>query len=358
MKKHPFPILLLLIALTPWLSGQSGETGKKNYYTGTAEDLLSLVPPPPADDSPAGMADLETILQLQRDRTPEQIARAKRIDSHSSTQMGAVAFGPSFTKENFPRTTALMQELRATRSKMIGNGKEIWKRPRPYQRSKEVVICVKKPKDLSYPSGHSATGAFRGALYSAAFPEYKPIFDAQVRETMWCRVLGGVHYPTDVMAGRDLGIRTAEAMLKNPDTQAAIKEIRDEITAYMKKHPEVEAHAKQRLAEVTAKPVSRRGKTSKDQLKIIATLVAKESHKSAVRNALTAVVDGTRKEPGNISYALHQDTVNPLKYTIIEVWKNQEAIDLHNKSAHFLAFAETIKDKVDSLSIDIIREIY
>lgn len=99
-------------------------------------------------------------------------------------------------------------------------------------------------------------------------------------------------------------------------------------------------------------------KTEKGEFKIIATLVAKESHKDEVRSALTAVVDGTRKEAGNISYILHQDTANPLKYTIIEVWKNQAAIDSHNKSEHFLAFAQTIKDKVDSLSIDIIREIY
>lgn len=99
-------------------------------------------------------------------------------------------------------------------------------------------------------------------------------------------------------------------------------------------------------------------KTEKGEFKIIATLVAKESHKDEVRSALTAVVDGTRKEPGNISYILHQDITNPLKYTIIEVWKNQEAINHHNKSEHFLAFAQSIKDKVESLSIDTIREVY
>ncbi|WP_277510653.1 MULTISPECIES: putative quinol monooxygenase [unclassified Ereboglobus] len=114
------------------------------------------------------------------------------------------------------------------------------------------------------------------------------------------------------------------------------------------------------LAFIGALSISFSGccKTEKGEFKIIATLVAKEANKDEVRNALTAVVDGTRKEAGNISYVLHQDTTNPLKYTIIEVWKNQEAIDLHNKSAHFLAFAGTIKDKVDSLSIDTIREIY
>lgn len=255
MKKHAparrlLP-LILLVALAPCLCAGLLATGK-NYFTGDAKALLALIPPPPADDSPAGKADLETILQVQRDRTPGQVARAKRIDTHSAMQMGAAAFGPDFTRKNFPRTARLLGELRKAR-RAIGNGKEIWNRARPYQRSKDVVICVEVPRDASYPSGHSASGAFYGTLLSAAFPEYKPLFEAEIRETMWCRVLGGVHYPTDTQAGRDHGVRIAGAMLPNPDTQAALKEIREEVAAYLKKHPEMEALAKKRLADFTAK---------------------------------------------------------------------------------------------------------
>ena len=71
-----------------------------------------------------------------------------------------------------------------------------------------------------------------------------------------------------------------------------------------------------------------------------------------------AVVDATRNEAGNISYDLHQNTKNPQKFVILEVWKSQAAIDEHNVSAHFKAFIKAIENKTDSLSIDVIEEIY
>lgn len=252
MKKHTLPALILLVALTPWLASQLSATSGKQYFLGKGSDLIAQLPPPPADDSPAGMADLETLLQVQKDRTPEQVARAKRIDTHSAMQMGSVAFGPGFTAENFPRVAALLEELRQAR-RLIGNGKEIWNRPRPYKRSKDIVICVRKPKNGSYPSGHSATAAFFGTLLSAAFPEYGPLFEAEIRETMWGRVLGGVHYPSDTLAGRKLGMLIATEMLKAPDTQAVISEIRAEINAHLKANPEVKARADKRAAETVRK---------------------------------------------------------------------------------------------------------
>lgn len=94
------------------------------------------------------------------------------------------------------------------------------------------------------------------------------------------------------------------------------------------------------------------------ELKIVATIVIKEAHKAELLKAFHAVVDETRKEKGNISYTLHQDAKNPLKFVILEVWQSEEAIDLHNASTHFDEFKKAIDGKIDSLSIDIIKEIY
>ncbi|KAA6304954.1 hypothetical protein EZS27_043395, partial [termite gut metagenome] len=67
------------------------------------------------------------------------------------------------------------------------------------------------------------------------------------------------------------------------------------------------------------------------ELKIIATVVVKSSFQNEMEKVFRTVVDETRKEAGNISYELHQDIQNPLKYTILEVWKSQDAIDKHNE---------------------------
>lgn len=94
------------------------------------------------------------------------------------------------------------------------------------------------------------------------------------------------------------------------------------------------------------------------ELKIVAAIVVKAEHQAELEKVFHTVVDETRKEAGNVSYDLHQDVQNPLKYTILEVWQSQDAIDSHNESAHFKAFAAAIDGKVDSLVIDVIKKVY
>lgn len=84
-----------------------------------------------------------------------------------------------------------------------------------------------------------------------------------------------------------------------------------------------------------------------DELVIVAHVTVKPDFKDEMLKAFEAVVEGTRKEPGNISYILYQDVNDPLKFTFVEIWKSQAAIEAHNNSAHFQAFAQTVAGKAD-----------
>lgn len=70
--------------------------------------------------------------------------------------------------------------------------------------------------------------------------------------------------------------------------------------------------------------------------------------KPQYRESFTAeakkVIAGTQAEEGNISYRLYEDTEQPNTYVVVELWQDQQAIALHQQSAHFIAFAEAIKD--------------
>lgn len=94
------------------------------------------------------------------------------------------------------------------------------------------------------------------------------------------------------------------------------------------------------------------------ELKITATISVKPEYKEDVLTAIRNVVDATRKEAGNISYDLHENINNSSDYVIIEVWKSQEDIDIHNNSSHFAEFKQAINGKIDSLKIDILKKIY
>ena len=94
------------------------------------------------------------------------------------------------------------------------------------------------------------------------------------------------------------------------------------------------------------------------ELKIVATIIVKSEYEKEVLTALHNVVDTTRKEEGNISYDLHKNITTPSEYTILEVWKSQKAIDLHNASIHFDKFKKAINGKIDSLKVDVIKQLY
>ncbi len=51
----------------------------------------------------------------------------------------------------------------------------------------------------------------------------------------------------------------------------------------------------------------------------------------------------TRKEKGNLSYKIYRDRRDKTKFTFIEEWLNDTAIEQHNAAAHFLKFLESIK---------------
>ncbi|MDL2277703.1 antibiotic biosynthesis monooxygenase, partial [Parabacteroides sp. OttesenSCG-928-G07] len=84
-----------------------------------------------------------------------------------------------------------------------------------------------------------------------------------------------------------------------------------------------------------------------EELIIVAHVTVKAQYKDAMTAAFKDVVEGTRKEAGNVSYVLYEHADNPLKFTFVEVWKSQAAIDAHNNSAHFKKFAQILDGKAD-----------
>lgn len=215
----------------------AGFAAAPRFLDADPQAFILQLPPPPADDTPVGRADLETLLQLQKDRTPAQVERAVRVNKQTPMSPGVWVFGAEFTEKNLPRTAALLQKITLENRPLINAAKDRFKRPRPYRRDEAVTPCVKKHTSDSYPSGHSAGAALWCAFLSAAMPEYQPLFEKYVHEAMWCRVLAGVHFPSDTQAGRMLGRLSAAEMLKTPAAREAVAEIRAEILSFLKTHP-------------------------------------------------------------------------------------------------------------------------
>ncbi|MCT8249560.1 putative quinol monooxygenase [Proteus faecis] len=94
-----------------------------------------------------------------------------------------------------------------------------------------------------------------------------------------------------------------------------------------------------------------------NNIRLIATIVAKENHESDVLSACRAMIKPSHQDEGCIQYELHKDTTQPRTFIFFEIWENQSAIDKHNETAHMKAFIENLKDKTDSLEIKFIEKL-
>ncbi|WP_264740469.1 putative quinol monooxygenase [Cytobacillus firmus] len=50
------------------------------------------------------------------------------------------------------------------------------------------------------------------------------------------------------------------------------------------------------------------------------------------------LIEASRAEEGNISYDLVKDTEKAGSYTMMELWKDMDAVKFHNQTEHFTAF--------------------
>ncbi|HBB7077254.1 TPA: antibiotic biosynthesis monooxygenase [Legionella pneumophila] len=92
----------------------------------------------------------------------------------------------------------------------------------------------------------------------------------------------------------------------------------------------------------------------------VATFTAKPGKASALREALSNLLEPTRREEGCLSYTLHENLDNPNIFTMIERFKNKHAFDTHSNEPYVLHFKENVLSELvdsNSISINLYKEI-
>lgn len=208
--------LRLMLSACAMLTMSTAQAAEPQYLPAGGVDLTVLIPPPPDIGSQAAADDLQEVLALQRSRTKAELALAD-ADTKRSVFRFADVIGEAFNKERLPETDAFFDRLSREGAKSVGAAKGIWKRPRPYTVSAKVEPGIVTGRtSSSYPSGHATFAYLSAVILSEMFPEMRARIYARADTFARGRVIGGVHFPSDVAAGRISGIVIASTMLQNP----------------------------------------------------------------------------------------------------------------------------------------------
>lgn len=193
-------------------------------------DVKSLLAAPPADGSPEQQAEIATLLDRQGKRTPDEVARAKSEEEDTVFTFADV-LGPWFNDHDLPATATLMHEVQKETKSATNAAKKVWDRKRPFLSDTRLEPCVVLEKSASYPSGHATRGIVFATLLAEIFPEHREQLLARGKLIGEDRIIGGVHYPSDVAAGQKLGAAIAAKMLADPNFKAELEKVKDECLA-------------------------------------------------------------------------------------------------------------------------------
>jgi acid phosphatase (class A) len=182
------------------------EAANTGYYTRTAPlDLSGIFPPPPAQNSDTNKAELALLHQIEQSRTPAQVAAAQDDDKHEDVFYLRSVMGEGFTRGNLPLLTALSDRMESEGSAASGALKGEFKRPRPYQFDRTLhPVCETVTQPNSYPSGHSIVGYLDAFILIRIVPEKSREILERADDYAHNRMVCGVHYPSDLTAGREV----------------------------------------------------------------------------------------------------------------------------------------------------------
>lgn len=199
-----------------------------HYISRSEINITALLKPAPADDSAQTQADLAQLLEYQAKRTPAQVAQAQK-DANINIAVFSQVLGSECDFAKNPKTAKVLEAVGWDIHWITEDAKNTWKRPRPYVLEKRLEVVLDRPQNTSYPSGHTTLAYGWATVLSDIFPDKKAELYKRAAEIGLGRQIGGVHYPTDVAAGKILGEAIGQKIVASPKFQEDLKVIRAEL---------------------------------------------------------------------------------------------------------------------------------
>jgi acid phosphatase (class A) len=217
-------------------TGGANAATEPRYVTIAEVDLGQLLPPPPAPGSLAEKSDVEAVIEASTARSPLEAERA-HADGTISVLRFADVLGDGFSAEKMPFAVPFFGQVASDAHVIVGAAKVEFDRLRPFIVDSRVqpigndieVATAPRHRSGSYPSGHATFAYVTSILLAAMVPEKSAEIFTRAAVYAQHRVVAGVHFPTDIDAGRIAGTVIANILLHDPRFQGDFARARVEV---------------------------------------------------------------------------------------------------------------------------------
>jgi acid phosphatase (class A) len=173
--------------------------------------------------SPYPNGSTETILELNE--VIQRQAEATESEKQFTVAMDDVKVHYQMWADEAERITGtkygydFMNKIATCGDGYLNYMKLIHARPRPYQLApmfeKKLSILTGDPRTGSYPSGHSYDAWLIALILTMEHPDYRTEFMRIANRVSTSRMIAGVHFPSDLAAGKRLAISALNIIVEN-----------------------------------------------------------------------------------------------------------------------------------------------
>ena len=210
-------------------------TSLVGYLKPDAMDGKRILGPPPTPDSPEGKAD-RAIYEATRSYEGTARWREAQIDNDlwngGAVKRFSCAIGKDITERGTPVAMRMIHRIELDVRTVGKTTKDFYDRRRPMVGDTRP-ICVPRAAwmdtNASYPSGHAMTGWAWALALAEIAPDKASSLAVAGREHGLSRTICGVHYASDVEAGRVLGAAMVARLHAEPAFLSDLRTARREL---------------------------------------------------------------------------------------------------------------------------------
>jgi acid phosphatase (class A) len=200
-------------------------------------DAKAILPPPPANPSETATDEAisRSALRLRGTERWKLAARDANVDFPDAAGVFSCAVSAPITQKDTPYLYQLLRRVASDAGYSGDGAKDLYKRNRPFVVNRQPPCTPEEMDrlgaDRSYPSGHSSIGTTWSLVLAELAPDRAVPVLKRGQAYAESRVVCNMHWHSDTIQGRFVGVYSYSRLQANPEFQADMRVARKELIA-------------------------------------------------------------------------------------------------------------------------------